>query len=96
MAYEENPATVDRALIPNVWKTDTHPVIQKVNRFGDGPVITGASCVFSLLGKGWSEDEFHCLETVVLQGGQDIIPVTVRVLFLDSGYQAGHLAEDLV
>jgi hypothetical protein len=96
MAYEENPATVDRALMPNVWITDTHPVIQMVNRFGDGPVITGASCIFSLLGKGWSEDEIHCPETVVFQGSQDIIPVTVRALFLDGGYQAGHLAEGLV
>ena len=70
-------------------------MMQNVNRFCDSSVIMGAARVLSLLRKGWSEDEFHCLETVVLQGGLDIVPV-VRVLFFDDSYQAGHLVEDLV
>lgn len=58
--------------------------------------VQGTKQVFRMLGKGGSEDEFHCFEAVVLQNGQDIVLVSARVLFLDSGDQAGYMAEGLV
>ena len=56
----------------------------------------GVECVFGGLGEGWPEDKFDGFEAVILKDGQNIVTLTVRVLFLEGGDQAGHMAERLV